>query len=111
MTGLEGRVDKIKVESEEAVLSRKPWVCLSCDRNEKDKQDQDRIRKQASRKKLQEAKALFSKDKSQKLIKLIPGGEEKFEVYEKYRQKYLSEGVRLPDIYRQKIGEKEPSLG
>ena len=38
MAGLEGRVDKIKVESEEAVLSRKPWVCLSCDRNEKDKQ-------------------------------------------------------------------------
>lgn len=74
MAGLEGRVDKIKVESEEAVLSRKPWVCLSCDRNEKDKQQQDKLRKDASRKKLQEAKALFSKDKSEKLIKLIPSG-------------------------------------
>jgi len=72
MAGLEGRVDKIKVESEEAVLSRKPWVCLSCDRNEKDKQDQERVKREASRKKLQDAKALFSKDKSEKLIKLIP---------------------------------------
>lgn len=72
MVGLEGRVDKIKVESEEAVLSRKPWVCLSCDRNEKDKQYQERVKREASRKKLQDAKALFSKDKSEKLIKLIP---------------------------------------
>ena len=64
VVGLEGRVDRIKVESEEAVLSRKPWVCLSCDRNEKDKQEQDKLKKDASRKKLQEAKALFSKDKS-----------------------------------------------
>jgi hypothetical protein len=39
---------------------------------------------------------------------MIPSPEEKFEVYEKYREKYLSDAVRLPDIYREKIGDKEP---
>ena len=59
---------------------------------------------------MQEAKGLFGKDKSDKLIKLIPGGEEKFEVYEKYREKYMSDSVRLPEIYKEKIGDKEPAL-
>ena len=75
MSGLEGKVDKIKVDSEEAILSRKPWVCLSCDKNEKEKHDHDKLKKDASKKRLQEAKALFSnKEKSDKLIKLIPSG-------------------------------------
>ena len=75
MSGLEGKVDKIKIESEEAMLTRKPWVCLSCDKNEKDKQEQDKLKRDQSRKKIQEAKNLFTKEKSDKLIKLIPGGE------------------------------------
>lgn len=37
-SSLELRIDKLKVESEEAILTRKPWVCLSCDKNEREKQ-------------------------------------------------------------------------
>ena len=110
MSGLEGKVEKIKVESEEAILSRKPWVCLSCDKNQKEKTDQEKLKKDGSKRRLQDAKALFTKEKSDKLIKLVPNGEEKFEVYEKYREKYLSDSVRLPEIYKEKIGEKEPQL-
>ena len=76
MTGIEGKLDKIKIESEEAILSRKPWVCLSCD---KEKQETDRVKREMSKKKLAENRGgLFSKDKSEKLIKLIPSPEEKF---------------------------------
>lgn len=39
LSGLEGKVEKMKVESEEALLARKPWVCLSCDKNEKERQE------------------------------------------------------------------------
>ena len=30
----------MKVETEETMLARKPWVCMSCDRQEKDKEQQ-----------------------------------------------------------------------
>jgi hypothetical protein len=76
-------------------------VCLSCDKNEKEKQELDKVRKDGSRKKLQDPKALFSgREKSEKVIKVVLGGEEKFEVYEKYREKYLSEAIKLPEIYK-----------
>lgn len=116
VAALEARLERMKVESEEAILSRKPWVCLSCDKNEKEKES-ERLRKDVSKKKLAENRGglftenkggQFSKDKSDKLIKLLPTTEEKFEVYERYREKYLSDSVKLPDIYREKIGEKEP---
>ena len=61
------------------------------------------MRREVSRKKLQlqDKGALFSgKEKSDKLIKLIPSGEEKFEVYEKYREKYLADSIKLPEIYK-----------
>ena len=32
---LESKMEKIKGESEEAMIVRKPWVCLSCDKQEK----------------------------------------------------------------------------
>ena len=58
-------MEKIKVESEEAIVSRKPWVCLSCDRNEKERQESERLRKDASRKKLVENRGgLFTNQKS-----------------------------------------------
>lgn len=86
-------------------------MCLSCDRNEKERQESERLKKDASRKKLVENRGgLFTNQKSEKMVKLIPAGEEKFEVYEKYKEKYMSDSVKLPDIYKEKIGEKEPNL-
>lgn len=32
---MENRIDKVKGETEEAMIARKPWVCLSCDKQEK----------------------------------------------------------------------------
>ena len=29
---MENRIDKVKGETEEAMIARKPWVCLSCDK-------------------------------------------------------------------------------
>ena len=83
---------------------------MSCDKNDKEKTDQEKLKKDGSKRRLQDAKALFTKEKSDKLIKLVPNGDEKFEIYEKYREKYLSDSVRLPEIYKEKIGEKEPQL-
>lgn len=34
---LEAKVEKVKAENEDAIISRKPWVCLSCDHQEKEK--------------------------------------------------------------------------
>jgi hypothetical protein len=59
MSGIESKLDKIKVESEEAILSRKPWVCLSCD---KEKQENDKAKRDISKKKLSDNRGgLFSK--------------------------------------------------
>lgn len=32
---LENKMEKLKGESDEAMIIRKPWVCLSCDKQEK----------------------------------------------------------------------------
>lgn len=29
---MENRIDKVKGETEEAMIARKPWVCLSCEK-------------------------------------------------------------------------------
>lgn len=59
MSGIQNKIDKIKIESEEAILSRKPWVCLSCD---KQKQQADKMKKEMSKKKLaQNRGGLFNK--------------------------------------------------
>jgi hypothetical protein len=29
---MDGKIDRVKGETEEAMISRKPWVCLSCDK-------------------------------------------------------------------------------
>lgn len=36
--------------------------------------------------------------------------EERFEVYEKLREKYLSDAVRLPDIVKEKLKDREASF-
>lgn len=33
-------MSKLKLDNEEAMVSRKPWVCLSCDKQEKEKEQQ-----------------------------------------------------------------------
>lgn len=45
LSGIEGKLEKIKIDSEEAILARKPWFCLSCDKNEKEKQEGEKLRK------------------------------------------------------------------
>lgn len=32
--------------------------------------------------------------------------EEKFEVYEKYREKYLSDTLKLPEIFKEKLNSE-----
>ena len=45
IVGLEFKIDKIKFEAEEAVVSRKPWVCLSCDKQDKDTKKESKHKK------------------------------------------------------------------
>ena len=72
LTGLQSKLNKLRFESEEAMISRKPWVCLSCDKNQKERQE-DKGRKQSVKKKVSDNKGLFVKQglKSEKMMKVI----------------------------------------